>query len=361
MSQRWMFAWTSTLSAACLAMVGFVWHGAQQSAEASRAMIASLQESNRQFIEQGRAFNALVLEKLNQPEHKGAPAVLPDATRLKFRVVQGSAEGPVAPGCRVGIQSQTPKDGRLPAMVYIDETGPAGLVDCGLLTPGPYDYYVFAPGALYTSQTFYLRVGEQEQVETVVCPVYDDDERQVAFAVDWPDDPQDQWKGWGLVCDYQPSYLTVAGRMWMPFENERVPIVGRLNEASFKLRCGRVLIFPDGHLLRLAEDLKFEGRKGVFTSATLQRVEKNISSTLLLRGTRHALRIRGLVPADGFPKDGQSEFDLKVLWINAVSHNGLDSVEFDLAHHELTKVPIKVSSEFVTRIRSAGLLSAERN
>jgi len=359
MSQRWMFACSSALSVACLAMVGFVWHGAQQSAEASRAMIASMQESNRQFVEQGRAFNALVLEKLNQPEHKAAPTALPDATRLKFRVVQGSAEGPPAPGCRVGIHSHMWKGGSSSdAMLYIGETGPDGIVDCGLMNPGPYEYFIFAPGGVYTSQQLYVRVGQPEQVETIACPAFENSRREIAFDVEWPDDLPDAQKNWGLYCEYQPTYVSVAGRIWVPFENKAAGAFGLLTENGFEDRSGRVLILPDGRLMPLPGDLKFRGKgPSDLSSATLPRIERVSSATLPLRGTKYTLRLYGVVPPDSLPPDGKSEFELKVVWFHPGSRNNVDSVEFDLANQEITKVPVKIPSDSLSRLRSAGLFS----
>ncbi|HEY2253613.1 MAG TPA: permease prefix domain 1-containing protein [Planctomycetaceae bacterium] len=225
MTQRIMLACSLVTTVACLAMGAVVWRIADQSAQASRAL-----------VEQGRETNQALLTVLGE--------LIPKSDRPPSK--QGAHPPKTEPRGELRVHAVLNQPGGLPATgFHIEVTGNAKNKHFGVLTssgsgetdvngecllrelrPALYDVRVKSPwGDTTTREDVDVTAGHDGEPIEFVCPAGPGPELNVTLDVDWPA----EWRSEnaGLLIEIMNTDRQVAGTLWKSAPDYQTDRYGR--------------------------------------------------------------------------------------------------------------------------------------
>ncbi len=287
MSQRVLMFWSGLMAAVCVAMGVLFWRIVEQSAESNRAFIASMQEANRDLLEQGRAFNLALLERLDRRPNNGeggaATQKMPEQaaekaaggksekrTHLSLRLVQDVAGGKPAAGYSVSLRE-------------VGRSDADGKFDAGLVLPDTYTASVSTPWGEFANAEVEVPPGKAEVTVEIICPG-PPPEFEVSLDVDWP--PDLRGHNVGLLIRRREFPREIAGRVWQSSEQRY------MDSGNTLVTTRGVVLMRDGDWVRAGAG---EREEFVPIALTPEGVVVRPGSTVRWNGTTGSVHVEGIV------------------------------------------------------------------
>ncbi len=195
-------------------------------------------------VDQNQKATAAILERLGKEAPASAPSGSPEWIPVKYRLVQGTADGPPVVGKKIALSQQTAGEGGSRLTEMSEVTNAEGIADFGLLPYGTYQFTI-ASSTGVLNEAISIRPGRPIDMR-IVMPV-EQKIAEVKFEYSPPD-----WKDWGWrdgkpPQDYEPCLLVA----YKTPENE--PVDGR--HWKNRLSSAPVLVRADGmYTIRLSTE-----------------------------------------------------------------------------------------------------------
>ena len=211
-------------------------------------------------VDQNQKATAAILERMGKEAPSAATAVSPEWISVKYRLVQGTTDGPPIVGKQVNLSQQAEGEGRGRLNQMSEITNAEGVADFGLLPYGTYGFAIESSAGLL-SESITLRPGRPIDLRIVVPDEPKTAELKFEYAAP-------EWKTWGMTKQFD-SFAPCLMVRFRPAEN--TPLDGRYWLSS--LDHETILIRPDGVFRSNGSSAGIVGTMNVDTKTRLEAVK----------------------------------------------------------------------------------------
>ncbi len=225
MSQRILVVCCIVLTVISLSLFFLMWN----QAEVSRRLIAAELARSEADRERAEAARRELLQKLEEMSRSAATPRSPDWIPVKFKLTQGTPDGPPAVGfgAKLGRGIVSVNSG---SDAIDRESDKQGMIDFGVVQPGDWGFALYSE-TWQTTGTLNVLPGTTI-TKTIVCPETAPEQVPLSVQVEWPPDLAES--GLGVFASFFHQGFTYQPPLhWFPTDSARRP------------GCVSVLCVPD--------------------------------------------------------------------------------------------------------------------